>query len=159
MFDDKESAAVTYASIPGRVKLIALDGITMWESRDVTPATPAMGSAGNRLDLLIQPDDTAQGTYHVYQNYPAVQLEDFQAKYPELFTGDVGTIRFQALQQGWLTGSKALAVIAGLSDLGTSGGLNKTRMQELARLAYLVCADGFAGGDPQAALDLLRAPG
>ena len=107
MFDDKESATVTYASIPGRVKLIALDGITMWESRDVTPATPAMGSAGNRLDLLIQPDDTAQGTYHVYQNYPAVQLEDFQAKYPELFAGDVGTIRFQALQQGWLTGSKA----------------------------------------------------
>ena len=59
----------------------------------------------------------------------------------------------------WLTGSKAQTVIAGLSDLGTYGGLNKARMQELARLAYLVCADGFAGGDPQAALELLRTSG
>jgi FtsP/CotA-like multicopper oxidase with cupredoxin domain len=65
------SAAATLAcqAIPGKVKLTALDGITMWQSRDVTPATPAMGSAGNRLEMLIQPDMTAQGSgpYRVYR--------------------------------------------------------------------------------------------
>ena len=93
------------SSIPGRVKLVALDGITMWESRDVTPSTPAMGSAGNRLDFLIQPDDPKPNTeYRVYQNYP-LTLEDLALTYPDLFgaaAGDQACYRFDALTGGKL---------------------------------------------------------
>lgn len=81
------AATLTCASMPGSVRLTALDGITMWQSRAVTPSTPAMGSAGNRLELLISPAAApASGTnpYRVYQNYP-VDLSDLAAAYPNLF--------------------------------------------------------------------------
>lgn len=116
------SAAATLAcqAIPGKVKLTALDGITMWQSRDVTPATPAMGSAGNRLEMLIQPDMTAQGSgpYRVYQNYPLL-LDDLAAAYPALFgtaAGAAAGFRFTALSGGTATGGNpAFAVVDQLS--------------------------------------------
>lgn len=110
------AATLNCQAIPGAVKLIALDGITMWQSRNVTPLTPAMGSAGNRLELLIQPDASAQGTgpYRVYQNYPLL-LDDLAAAYPALFgqeAGDAAGFRFTALSGGALSnGSPAYAAV------------------------------------------------
>jgi FtsP/CotA-like multicopper oxidase with cupredoxin domain len=110
-----DRAAFQYQSIPGRVKLVAVDGITMWESRDVRPSTPAMGSAGNRFDLLIQPDEPAQSTgpYYVYQNYPISQSDVAQV-YASLFTTtppDLGNARYKVLTTGWMNGSKPGAII------------------------------------------------
>lgn len=82
----------TCISLPGKVKLIALDGITMWQSRDVTAQTPAFGSAGNRLDLLVQvdpaftPDPTK--IYRIYQNYPVPSMQDLAKVYPTLFSAN-----------------------------------------------------------------------
>ncbi|MEK6258322.1 MAG: multicopper oxidase domain-containing protein [Planctomycetota bacterium] len=108
-------ATLACQAIPGAVKLVALDGITMWQSRNVTPATPAMGSAGNRLEMLIQPDTTAQGTgpYRVYQNYPLL-LDDLAVAYPTLFgttAGAAAGFRFAALSGGTIASGNAAFVV------------------------------------------------
>jgi FtsP/CotA-like multicopper oxidase with cupredoxin domain len=85
--------------MPGRVKLIAADGITMWQSRDIKPAAPAFGSAGNRLDMLVQADAAATNTpCRVYQNYP-VTVDDLALQYPDYFGPKVDQAAVQARQQ------------------------------------------------------------
>ena len=89
-------------TIPGTVRLTAVDGITIWQSREITPSTPAMGSAGNRLELLIQPTSQPskeENHYRVYQNYP-IDLEDLALAYPKLFDkSDPATaVRLKAIQ-------------------------------------------------------------
>lgn len=87
------------SAMPGSVKLIAADGITMWQSRDITPAAPAFGSAGNRLDLLVQADDSAAGTpCRVYQNYP-ITADDLALQYPNYFGPKVDPAAVQARLQ------------------------------------------------------------
>jgi FtsP/CotA-like multicopper oxidase with cupredoxin domain len=95
-------AVLVCTPISGSVRLTALDGITMWQSRPITPSTPAMGSAGNRLELLVQvtaPPAEKTNPYRVYQNYP-VDITDLAARYPKLFGEEAGAaanLRFQAL--------------------------------------------------------------
>ena len=79
------ASTLVCTTMPGSVKLIALDGITMWQSRNITPDAPAFGSAGNRLDLLVQADASAAGKpWRIYQNYPVDQA-DLADVYPEVF--------------------------------------------------------------------------
>ncbi len=92
--------------MPGTVRLTAVDGITIWQSREITPSAPAMGSAGNRLELLIQPTappEEKANPYRVYQNYPLdpADLAILPTIYPELFGNDQPTagVRLQAVQK------------------------------------------------------------
>ena len=139
-----DRATFGYQSIPGRVKLVAVDGITMWESRNVTPSTPAMGSAGNRFDLLIQPDAPAQSTgpYYVYQNYPVTQ-SDISKVYASLFTTtppDLGNARYKILTTGWMTGSTPAAPILPFVQADT------TNPAKSAPVPVLFNTDPFALG-------------
>ena len=99
------------AKIPGAVKLICLDGVPMRQPVDITPATPTLGGAGNRVDLLVQPDESAanSGPYFVYQNYPAPSLTDLKAAYPDLFGDGISTLlrvaRYAAVTKGQVVGS------------------------------------------------------
>ncbi len=92
--------------MPGTVRLTAVDGITIWQSREITPSAPAMGSAGNRLELLIQatsPPEEDANPYRIYQNYPLdpTDLAILPTLYPKLFGKDQPTagVRLQAVQK------------------------------------------------------------
>lgn len=86
--------SIACGGIPGKVKLIAVDGVPMWNAVDITPQTPSFGAPGNRNDFLIQADASAatSGPYNVYLNYP-LTMEDILAAYPELFAGSAGKLR------------------------------------------------------------------
>ena len=95
---------LTCSKIPGRVKLVAVDGVPMWQAVDISPTSPTLAGAGNRNDLLIQPDPGASenGPYYAYQNYPLL-IEDLAKAYPALFgqaAGAAAAARFSALKGG-----------------------------------------------------------
>ncbi len=92
--------SIACSSIPGKVKLIAVDGVPMWNAVDITPQTPSFGAPGNRNDFLIQADASAgkSGPYNVYLNYP-LTMEDILATYPKLFAGSAGKWRQLVLSQ------------------------------------------------------------
>ena len=113
------NAPILCTPLPGQIKLIAADGITMWQPRDVTPQNPAFGSAGNRLDLLVQADPTFQtdgNIYRIYQNYPVPALSDMAVFYPDLFDGSnpkAGTSADIAARYTALTAKAQFANAAG----------------------------------------------
>lgn len=110
-------------SIPGKVKLVAVDGVPMWESVDITPETPSFGAPGNRNDLLVQIDSATGGPYRVYFNYP-LTLEDLAASDPALFgvsAGDAAGYRFTAVQSASTSkGLPAFQIIAGGKPVNSS---------------------------------------
>jgi FtsP/CotA-like multicopper oxidase with cupredoxin domain len=99
----------------GIVQLVALDGIPMRSVVDVSPASPTIGGAGNRFDIIVQPDDNAakDGPYYVFENYPVPSLNDLAAAYPTLFGPGVkpagaAQARYAAVSQGQLASGAAV---------------------------------------------------
>ena len=62
--------SATYGTFPGRVRMIAADGVTFSQAVPITMDTPTFAAAGNRNDLLIQPHRNAQGIHYVFKGYP-----------------------------------------------------------------------------------------
>jgi FtsP/CotA-like multicopper oxidase with cupredoxin domain len=96
-------------ALPGTVKIVAADGIDIWQPRDITPGSPGLGSAGNRLDFLVQPsaDIDRSKPYGIYMNYP-VDPDALVSAHPAIFgadlAGHIGTSRLAALTKGQVTG-------------------------------------------------------
>ncbi len=96
--------------VPGAVKLVAVDGVTMWQAVDISPSSPTFGAAGNRNDLLIQVDKSAatSGPYYVYQNFPLLTQSTLAMLYPQVFDSntfgaEAVTARYNALTKGATT--------------------------------------------------------
>jgi FtsP/CotA-like multicopper oxidase with cupredoxin domain len=104
-------------ALPGTVKIVAADGIDIWQPRDITPSSPGLGSAGNRLDFLVQASAaaTSGGPYRIYMNYP-VDQSDLAAAYPSIFgavAGGAANARFSAFTKGQATGGVPATSIKG----------------------------------------------
>ncbi len=107
--------SATYGTFPGRVRMIAADGVTFSQAVPITMDTPTFAAAGNRNDLLIQPHRNAQGIHYVFKGYPtaAPPIQSFAEAYPELFgaaQGDAALWRYAALTKGKVGSANGSAV-------------------------------------------------
>lgn len=92
--------SIDCVDIPGVVQLATVDGVPMWKSVPITARTPSFGAPGNRNDIFIRVDASAQksGPYNVYMNYP-LTLPDIEERYKSLFDGAEGQWRRKVLQR------------------------------------------------------------
>lgn len=109
----KQLSVEAHAVFPSDTYLVALDGVTIsspvrvlgnqdgiYPADDGTNTFPILLGAGNRADVLIQPWDTATGSYFLCKNFTnlAPYFEDFRAAYGNVFTNDeAGESRYKAL--------------------------------------------------------------
>src|SRR5690606_5855830 len=95
-----ETFDVQIDRFPGSALLVAVDGITLSKGVAIAPDTPVLMAPGNRADIYVQADAAAQGNYYVGKNYnvaPPQAILAEQAEYGDLFAGDAGFWRYQAL--------------------------------------------------------------
>ena len=120
-------ATLNCYALPGAVKLVAADGITIWNPQNITPTAPVLGNAGNRIDLVVQPrldelPKAAKGrTYRVFRNYPtALDPADLAAAYPALFGEGVAAAKFRLQVLTNANSPPTVSVVDGLTKKSLS---------------------------------------
>jgi FtsP/CotA-like multicopper oxidase with cupredoxin domain len=107
-------------TLPGKVFLVAVDGIPLRQPVAITPSSPTLGGAGNRLDLIVQIDPTVKandGPFSLYQNYPAPTTPTQQ-----LAAQAAAAARYSALTGGFVlvgnsTSSTAVPALGATQDV------------------------------------------